>query len=309
MSCKISTAPINISTNIRQPGGSQTQFTYDYGLANCKLTNKKTYLDIECYDGVNKTEYNDIGYLDVTSVRVFRPSLNTYDGQKAHAEIIITHTGNGRNLYICVPIMVSAKKSDSVNWFSQIINHVPVQVGSKVSVNVSNFSLNSIIPKASYFVFNNGTFNWGCNSKDIMILFDKNDAIGIKSGDYQKLVSRISQASYNVNQNPEYVRFNRSGTKAGPGKSANSLEGKQLTCTPITDLDGNNIEGKPLAWSSDFSDNKDKAKDYFSSVQGKYLIIIIAVILGIVLVSLLGYGMHKLFKKNKTSVPSAPSAG
>ena len=56
--------------------------------------------------------------------------------------------------------MVSAKKSDSVNWFSQIMNHIPVQVGNRVSVNVSNFSLNNIIPKASYFIFNTHVDYW-----------------------------------------------------------------------------------------------------------------------------------------------------
>lgn len=215
MSCKISTAPINLSTNTRESGGSQTDFSYDYGLTNCKLTNKSTYIDIECYDGVNKTEYEDIGYLDVTGVKLFRPSLNTFNGEKAEAELIITHIGGGRHLYVCIPITSSESEGASANWFSQIMNHVPTN-SQKVSVNVSNFSLNNVIPKAPFFIFNNGTFNWGCNNNDVMIIFDKKNAISMKIKDYNLLSRKIKPASYSVNENPEYVRYNKNGTKSGP---------------------------------------------------------------------------------------------
>lgn len=94
-----------------------------------------------------------------------------------------------------------------------------------------------------------------------------------------------------------------------PGSKAGNKAGKQLTCTPITDQDGNNLEGKSMSWVSDMPEKNSNNTDFFKSEAGKYLIIIIAIVVGVLLVVLLGFAMHKLFKKNKTSVPNAPQGG
>ena len=310
MSCKLSTAPINISSGINNPGGDQTNFSYDYGLASCSVTNKGTYLDIDCFDGLNKVEYDDIGFLNVTGVRLYSPSLNSYDGFKADAELIITHSGGGKNFYICIPINNSEKSGSSADWFSQIIPYSPNRKNSAIPINVSNFSLNSVIPRAPYYIYDKGTFDWGCNAADKMLIYHKNEAINMKNKEYRKLKNLINAASYNINSITEYITFNKKGTKAGPGASAGKKAGKGMTCTPIVDQDGNSLEKKEaqLSWTGAPPDDSE-ARDAFNKARYKYLWIILAVIGGILLVTALGYGFYYAFKKRAPQGQPATSTG
>lgn len=78
MSCKITTAPINLPTGVNEEGSENTDFTYNYGASSCSVTNKTTYLDISCFDGINKIESGLTGDLYVSDVRLYKPSLNSY---------------------------------------------------------------------------------------------------------------------------------------------------------------------------------------------------------------------------------------
>lgn len=302
MTCKLSTAPINISSGITSPGGDQTNISYDYGLASCSVTNYTTYLDINCFDGLNKVEYDDIGFLNVTGVRLYSPSLNSYDGFKADAELIITHSGQGKNCYICIPINNSQKEGSSANWFSQVIPYSPTGKNSAIPINVTNFSLNSVIPHASYYVYDKGTFDWGCNANDKMIIFHKNNAINMKNTDYKKLRQLIKPASYNINTTTEYITFNKKGTKEGPGVIAGNAAGKGMTCTPIVDQDGNSLEEneKQYSWTGSPPDDS-TAKHAYNQTRYRYLWIILAVIGGILLITSLGYAFNYAFSKKTSS--------
>ena len=59
--------------------------------------------------------------LTVSGVRLYAPSLNSYNGFKSDAELIVMHTGGGKTLYVCIPIISSEKAGLSAKWFSQII--------------------------------------------------------------------------------------------------------------------------------------------------------------------------------------------
>ena len=315
MACKISTAPINISTAVNQPCKEKCEFYYDYGNSSCSVVNQTTFLDIKCFNGINSVSSGLTGSLYVTSVRLYRPSLNTYDGFKADAELIITHSGGGKNFYVCVPVISSEKESSSAKWFSQIIPYSPSEKGgSGKSVNVSNFSLNSVVPLAPFFIYEGGTFDWGCSVSDIMIIFNKNKAINMKSSNYKTLVTLISKHSYSAQATPSYLTFNATGTSSGPGKKPGSKSSKQLTCTPIVDQDGNNIEGeKPedMRWEGEppvDSEETKKAK----ALMWRNIGIVIGIILGILAIWLIGMVFTRMFNKPSSGTSGAgvaPSSG
>ena len=282
MSCKISTAPINLPSGINEVGGESTNLTYNYGNSSCSVTNKSTYLDISCFDGTNKVNCGLTGDLFVTGVRLYKPSLNTYNGRKADAELIITHSGGGKNLYLCIPVSSTTSKGGTAQWFSQIVPFSPSRSGSSESINVSNFSLNSIIPKAPFIVYDGGTFDWGCSKNDIMILFTLENGVSMLYQDLRTLNGITKRHSYNTVSSPDNLKFNSLGTTAGPGKKSGSLTSKTLTCTPIVDQDGKNIE------NSDSTTWVNKSKDFGSDMQKKieeYWIIIIGIIVGIIVLT------------------------
>tara|TARA_Y100000591_G_C21853830_1_gene713495 strand:+ start:1654 stop:2580 length:927 start_codon:yes stop_codon:yes gene_type:complete len=290
MSCKITTAPINLPTGVNEKGGVNTDFTYNYAASSCSVTNKKTYLDINCYDGMNTVHSGLTGDLYVSSVRLYKPSLNTYDGRKADAELIITHSGGGKNLYICIPITSTTSSGGTVEWFRQFVPFSPSQSGSSKSVNVSSFTLNTIIPKAAYIVYEGGTFDWGCSKQDVMILFTLSNGINMSYRDLKTLGNIIKPASYNVLPVPTYLKFNSRGTTAGPGKKSSSKKSSTLTCTPIIDRDGNNIESPDqTTWVSTInkdSINLDKINKWWN--------VILGIILGIIVIGIVIYSLRKV---------------
>lgn len=304
MACKISTAPINISTAVNQPCKEKCEFYYDYGNSSCSVVNQTTYLNIKCFNGINNVSSGLTGSLYVTSVRLYRPSLNTYDGFKADAELIITHSGGGKNFYVCIPVISNEKESSSAKWFSQIIPYSPSERGgSGKSINVNNFSLNSVIPLAPFFIYEGGTFDWGCSAEDIMIIFNKNKAINIKNSNYRTLVTLIQKHSYSAQATPSYLTFNAIGTSSGAGRQPGSKTSKQLTCTPIIDQDGNNIEGtskKDLPWEGSAvtnSEETEKAKARMWTNIG----MVIGIILGLIAIWLIGWTFSKIFNKQSSN--------
>lgn len=310
-------APINLSTGITQQCSSKCNLEYNYGLSSCSVTNKNTYLDILAYDGNNTINSDMVGQsLTVTGVRMYAPSLNSYNGFKADAELIITHTGGGKTLYICIPVVTSEKEGLSAKWFSQVM---PFLAGLKKndsnSINVSNFTLNDVIPKAAFTIYENGTFDFGgCAEDNIIILFHKNVAINMKSKDYRALTKIIVPSSYAPNQSPpKNLQINSVGTTSGPGKKSGGAQGRPMTCTPINNADGTSITGSKKSWVSDNStDTSTEKGKSFVLGYGYWILIILA---AMIVVSLLGWLLHYVFSKTQqtsrpvTSTSMKSSAG
>ena len=300
MSCPTN-APINLPSAVNQPCSSKCNFEYNYGLSRCSVTNQTTYLDIQCFDGNNTIKSDMIsGSLLVEGVRLYAPSLNTYDGFHADAELIITHTGGGRTLYVCIPVVSSEKAGASAKWFSQFIQFAPTKKGSgaTVGVNVNNFTLNHVIPQAAFTIYENGTFSWNCAKDNVIILFNKNVAVNMKSRDYSALTNRITKASFSKGT-PKYLTFNSKGTSAGPGKKSGG-KGKTMTCKPITYPDGSPITDS-AASRLDWITGKGAKGPKVGFTFWFYFAIFIAA--GVV-VGLLGWGLSYAFRK-----PSAASGG
>jgi len=278
MSCKIKTAPINIPSSVNEVGGDNTDFYYDYGISACSITNKETYLEINCFDGINKVGSGLTGDLYVSSVRLYKPSLNSYDGAKADAELIITHSGGGKNLYVCIPITSTVASGGSTGWFNQIIPFSPPKPNGSKSINVSNFTLNDVIPKAPFIIYEGGTFEWGCSKSDVMLLFNIDYAININYKNLNTLGNITEKASHNILESPDYLKSNKKGTLAGPGKISGSQKSSTLTCTPITDQDGKNIESPN---SSTWVKKSKNAGQMVGNKIEQYWIIIVGIIFGI----------------------------
>lgn len=293
--CKITTAPINITKGTYAPCTEKCKISYKYGLSNCSVTNKGSYLDIQCFSGLNVVKYGGTN-LTVTSVRLYLKSLNSYDGFHADAELIIQHSmGGGKSVYICIPVVNSEKASGSAKWFSKIIPFTSTSKNTGQAISVNNFTLDDVIPESSFYIYDGGTFSWGCNSGDQMVIFHKDQAVNMKNREFRTLSSLITRSSFNT-QTPkkDQMSFNAKGTSGGPGSSGGGPEGKTLTCTPIQDGDGN-----PLGQSL-FDSLIPSTKGTGNVDQGQYLLkvlpylgILIGIIIGMVII---GFGFRYLFK-------------
>ena len=173
------TSPINI--NSTDPSMNECNvyctYGYDYNDSVCVVSLNNTdpsgnYLDIK-YDLKNsgtshQVTFNGQNY-NVTSLRLYQPSLHTYNNKQAPMELLIFHDGGvSDKLVVSIPYQSG---SGSANYTSskvggQILESI-ISDYSKLSLsstssssssntqnlNITNFNLNSFIPNSKYYYY------------------------------------------------------------------------------------------------------------------------------------------------------------
>lgn len=163
MSCN---APINIVKNEAQKCSLKCLLWYKYGNSSCTVTNKSDQLLIQ-YDGDSDVMFNSIQYNPI-EIRIFMPSIHTFDGVRADAEIVIVHSGSNGGLLVCIPVTSSSNSNASTgsNLLDDIVSNAPNQKES-TSLNLHDFNMNYVIPKSSYFSYT-GTLPYGTCDPSIL---------------------------------------------------------------------------------------------------------------------------------------------
>ena len=169
------------------------------------------------------------------------------------------------------------------------------------------------MPQAPFTVFQNGTFDWNCDSNNVILLFHKNNgAINMKTRELRTLKSLIGKASYNL-QTPKNLTFNKQGTLNGPSGSGPDpdIKGDNLTCTPITYPDGSDIgptEAASLPWvGNKVTDDAKKGAVSVLVTASPYFWLIISFLGVMILMALFGYGFS-FFSKRKAAKAAAALA-
>lgn len=187
MACATSTAPINISSKDKVDDCSlKCQFKYNYPRSPATtITNNGNYLGLS-YDKV-KVNYND-NELRVQDIRLYIPSLHTFNGNRGDGELIIRHVGMGISLLVCIPIVISSSKSDASKNLSFLVNTAVKRtpnIGESAVISANDFTLNSFIPKRKPFYSYSGTLPYApCNGEHQYIVFmPETSPVFISSGD------------------------------------------------------------------------------------------------------------------------------
>ena len=200
-------------------------FSSKYEVSNSSATNNDIYVNVT-YDKqsmppvlFNYQKYN------VSSVKIYSPSLHSYDGAKVPAEIIIEHqpVTSGSVLNVCIPIVQSSDNSKAGQVVSQIIEKVAANAPSKgntTKLNLSGFTLQNIIPNKPYFNYTNQE---GVNH----ILFSKLDAIPVN----QNLLTSLSKIikPYQLTIPETKLFFNSDGPNT---KNDLAKQGIYISCNP-----------------------------------------------------------------------------
>lgn len=312
------------------------KYSYKTSPSSCRISSKgngtgtkSQYLDLKCFDGNNEISYSSLGNIEITQVRLYCPSLNKYSGKREEAELVLQHTGNGKQVYLCIPIKIGGKDGRSVDWFKKLqLNTLPVKKGSVSNPTAANFKLDDVIPRGSYYVMNkNGLGFSNClPSNNIMILFSASNPGYIGSNELDLLKKRVATVSsgHHTASTGE-ILYNKKGTKYNDGGTGDE-EIMESECYQITDGDGNPItddEGKPWGgMSSDWVKNLWKNNAGTSSISAWIIAnpaavaIILLLLLGFVvykykLMQKFGRGLQSLFIKKKvgTGTSSVTSSG
>lgn len=238
MSCTNTDAPVNMKATNQY---CDVECSYDFKYnpnSSCTVTNRGNYLEITT-DGPDTASFN-MGPMAVRSVRLYQPSLHTFDGSRAAAELIIQHsTNSGENVLVCRPIKASEAAGASKNFFTQFVEHSPATDGAAATVNVVNWSLNDVLPYGAPFYYYSGPFPYppctGGGGGNHIIVYGAQTAGNMSSSDMETLQRLISaSAGLAVIASPTItLMYNKAGA-GNPAGASGDLYDIYMDCDPIT---------------------------------------------------------------------------
>ena len=209
MTCSV---PINIVRQQIDKCNLKCKLWYNYGNSSCLLRNAKDQLVIT-YDGTSDVMFNSVPYKP-TEIRIFKPSIHSYDGIYAEAELIIVHSGGQNGLLICVPITLS-ETSISTKGSSLLEDIIKNATNSSevINLNIQDFNASDLIPKSSYFSYA-GPIPYGdCNpdtNAQYVVFHYKHGTISVSQESIDDLGKLITDAYIPIYEGKSF--FNEKGT-------------------------------------------------------------------------------------------------
>jgi carbonic anhydrase len=277
-------SPINISPqSITGKCDLKCAYNFDYPTTNLVASNEGVRLSLKC-DNQTSTPvtFNNNKY-NVEAMYIFAPSLHLFNGSKAAAELIIMHapqTG-GAKLTVCIPIVQSSNSSDATNLVTEIIDLVSSgapSIGETTTLNISNFTLNNIVPKKPFYNFNSNILG-NC------IVYGNMFAIPLSQTTLTTLTSIIQP--YDLNDIGDGNLFFNS---TGPNQSSSSGDGIYISCSPT----GNSVE------TTDTTTNNTNTSSYGYSFDIKKYEYLLWIFLLIAIILLLLLGINFIISKNSS---------
>jgi carbonic anhydrase len=146
------TAPIDIPTNSSvNPIKGTFNCVYSPDMcsgASLTISNDRTYLSISCSSSGSAISFYGTQYIP-SEIRIYAPSLHTYNGSKTDAEILIVHTKGSSSssgstssdgLIVSVPVSLTSSGSGSDNVDLAAI------IQASNTINVNTISVNPSVP-------------------------------------------------------------------------------------------------------------------------------------------------------------------
>jgi carbonic anhydrase len=235
MSCPNATAPIDISiSKIRGNCALKCSYSFHYSNSSCIATNRGEYISIS-YDKSSSppVSYNAIGY-DVQEIRLYIPSLHSYNNTKTDGELIIVHTSNtgSKPLLVCIPIKSNNTSSISAQFFKTLIDTVASNApsdGETTTVNIPKFNLDLLVPKKPFFSYSATEPYQPCSENvDYIVYAPLEASLDMMTETLKKLETIITSNSYNVKTGPNLF-YNEKGPSMG-GAGGGEI---YIDCQPV----------------------------------------------------------------------------
>lgn len=239
MSCPNATAPIDISmSKIKGKCDLKCAYSFHYSNSSCIATNRGDYLSIS-YDKSSSPPvlYNATGY-DVQEIRLYIPSLHSYNDSKTDGELIIVHTSNtgARPLLVCIPIKSNNTSSVSALFFKTLIDTVASSApsdGEATTVNIPKFNLDLLVPKKPFFSYSATEPYQPCSGNvDYIVFGPLQGSLDMMPDSLIKLQSIILSNPYDIKTGPN-VFYNDKGPSVG-GAGADQI---YIDCQPVGSSD------------------------------------------------------------------------
>jgi carbonic anhydrase len=237
MSCPNSDSPINISTTANVLSCEIfCEYMHQYKDSACTVTQFPNYLKLS-YDATTSAAvtFNKEGY-NVREINIYAPSIHTYNGSTADAEMLIIHDGAGKKLIVSLPLVQSNGTASSAKILDEIITKYSstfdkTKTNDSQLVNVSNYNLENFVPSAPYYFYMGGAPFSPCDGQYSFLVFDKTKSpVTINSATLAKLTGMIAPSGIKAVTRSDYY-YNTSGPNVKPGSGGNKDE-IYIECNP-----------------------------------------------------------------------------
>lgn len=155
-------APINIDTKqpVKTISGS-FNCVYDATLisgSTVTLSKDLRHLSVKVTsNGNSKVSFFNSGTYTPSEIRIYKPSLHTFNGVHAEAELLIVHSsGSSRGLIVSVPIAMNGSKGSELNTIIAAANTLnPGTLAMTASAPIPGaVDVNDFIPSKPFYVYN-----------------------------------------------------------------------------------------------------------------------------------------------------------
>jgi len=308
MSCPKSNAPIDISmSSIAGTCDLKCAYNFKYPNSNCLVTNRGQYISI-AYDSMSNppVNYNTIGY-NVSEIRIYSPSIHTFNGVNSVAEMIIIHNSNKGTfpLLVCIPITSNSSNSPASVLLKNIVNTMASSApseGESTPVSVNNFTLDLFVPKKPFFSYTAIQPYQPCvGNVDLLVFMPQDANCYISPATLKKLNTIITKNSYTIKKGPQLF-YNQKGPSS-------SITGDDIyiDCQPV----GASTEETKITVSSSPSTQTITWKDIvnnplFQIFMGALLFIIIITIFYMIIKVLGAKKTWSTINPNNFQLPALP---
>lgn len=287
---------INNSINISREnvsGSCDLKCSYNFKYPQTILTAKNEGIMISLTCDQNKIPpvlYNTQKY-NVDNFVIVSPSIHTFNGSKAKAEILIKHTPvvGGNQLVVCIPITESSDSSTASNLITEIVqgvsNGAPVN-GETTTLNINGFTLSSIVPKKPFYSYTGSNKN----DQNDYIVYDILDAITLNTTTLDSLTKIIRP--FPIPTPGDKLFYNQKG----PNQTTIG-DGIYISCNPT----GSSEEETEVEYTKNTSSYD--AFSFNSDTTKLLLQILFSVIIFLIIFGLLGYA-YSYLTGNQVELPS-----
>lgn len=300
MSCPNSNAPIDISmSTITGKCDLKCAYFFQYSNSSCVATNRNEYLSIS-YDKTTSPPvlYNATGYY-VQEIRLYTPSLHSYNNSKTDAELVIVHTSNtgSNNLLVCIPVKSNNTSSVSALFFNTLVETVassaPVD-GESTTVNIPRFNLDMFVPRKPFFSYSATEPYQPCASSVEYIVFSPLQAsLDMMPDTLTSLQSVIQSNPYDIKTGPKLF-YNEKGPSLGGTGNGDIY----IDCQPVSSSEETTEIVTNLGGSSTV-DLKDMLKNPFVQILLGALLFIVLLYVVKYMLEMIQPAIIKGINKNK----------
>jgi hypothetical protein len=276
----MTTQNINIAaSNVVGKCDLKCSYNFKYSESNSTAKNNGVMISLT-YDSASVPQviYNQQKY-NVGTISIVSPSIHMFNNDFLPGEIIIEHipVKGGNTLKACIPFTSSSESSAASQLITEVISLVASNApseGDSTNLNISNFNLQSIVPRKPFFTYIQDTTDW--------IVFGQLDAIPLSSSTISTLQKIITP--YKIDTPGGDLYYN----SKGPISGLQIGNGIYISCQPT----GSSKEETAVEYNKTPSSTTIDLSNIYKNPVFKTLI---TIILAIALFIIIFYGISSFY--------------